>query len=432
MESMRIPGVALAVVQGDKVIYAKGYGAADATGRPVTPETPFILGSVSKSFTALAVMQLAGQGKVDLDAPVQRYVPAVPAPQAGITVRQLLNQVSGIPTAAGQAQLMGDESSTMEQVMAAEAGRSLSAVPGQTFQYSNYNYTLLGLVVENASGRKYEHYVEEQIFQPLGMRHSHTTQRAAAADGLAAGYRVWFGLPLQANLPYPQGSLPGGYLIASVEDMAHYLIAHLNAGRYGAATILSVQGMDELHRGVAPVPGGGRYAMGWFEEDLNGIPTLWHGGDVPNYHADMVLVPGEKLGIVMLSNRNTPGYSALLAKRVAADLTSVLVKGAAPRRTFTLTTFYVMVDVVSLLLIGWQVWNLLRLKRRTGPRWLRLTRGYLSAGIALLILVGMPLSGGVTWASMFRFHPDLTIVIAVACVLALVTGVGRLLPARAK
>lgn len=433
MDAMQIPGVALAVVRGDQIVYAKGYGRADSAGRPVDPGTPFVLGSLSKSFTAMAVLQLAEAGKIDLDAPLLRYLPAFRLAAADaaarITIRHLLNQTSGIPTTAGNAQLTGDEESSMAGVMESQAGLRLTAAPGERFQYSNYNYTLLGLAIQNVTGQTYEGYIREHIFSPLQMSHSHTDQAEARRDGLAEGHRLWFGFPAASALPYPRGSVSGGYLIATAEDMAHYLIAHLNGGRYAGTAVLSPQGINELHRPVAGTPGGGSYAMGWFAENLNGVPAVWHGGDTPNYHADMVLVPGEKLGIVMLTNRNTPAFSALFAKQVAADLTSMVVSGQAPARFFTLKVLYGLVDLAGLLIIWMQVRNLLRLRQQARPRWLRITRAVINIGVALLIGAGMPLSGGMTWQGMFLFHPDLSLLLAAGCCLSLVTGVGRLVRA---
>lgn len=124
-----------------------------------------------------------------------------------------------------------------------------------------------------------------------------------------------------------------------------------------------------------------------------------------------------------------PGYSALLAKRVAADLTSLVARGEAPARTFTVELFYGIVDALWLLILGLQARNLLRLKQQGRRRWLRFTRAALNIGIALLIGIGMPLSGGMTWDGMFLFHPDLALLLALTCSISLVTGVLRLLPA---
>lgn len=152
-QQYQIPGLAIAIVQGDQIIHAKGFGIADAEKRSVTPETPFILGSVSKSFTALAIVQLAEVGKVDSDAPVQQYLPwfkgADRQASGQITIRHLLNQVSGISSWTGVAQL--NDTDTSEEAIEKHV-RHLKSAPlsqpvGKKFQYSNANYTILGLIV---------------------------------------------------------------------------------------------------------------------------------------------------------------------------------------------------------------------------------------------------------------------------------------------
>ena len=213
---------------------------------PPTPQTPFFIGSLTKSITALAVMQLVEAGKVELDAPVQRYLPwfrvADPQASAQMTVRHLLNQTSGLPMLRGMAALADFDSrpDATERQVRALSTLKLTRPVGSKWEYSNLNYNILGLIVEAASGELYADYVQNHIFNPLEMSHSYTSKAVAKQNGLAVGHRYWFGLPFPApNLPIPPGSLPSGQLISSAEDMAHYLIAHLNGGRYGDVQILS-------------------------------------------------------------------------------------------------------------------------------------------------------------------------------------------------
>ena len=123
--------------------------------------------------------------------------------------------------------------------------------PASSVEYSNLNYNILGLIVEAASGESYADYIQDHIFTPLEMRHSYTAKEDAKQNGLAVGHRHWFSLPFPApDMPVPRGSLASGQLISCAEDMAHYLIAHLNGGRYADKQILSEAGIDLLHRGV--------------------------------------------------------------------------------------------------------------------------------------------------------------------------------------
>src|SRR5216684_1056487 len=228
-----------------------GLGKA-APSRPVTPQTPFILGSLSKSFTAMAIMQLVETGKVELDAPVQHYISwfrvANPAACSQITIRHLLTHTSGISKYVGRELLAGKGNQTMEQQVRHLATVALTKPVGTTFKYSNTNYLILGLVIQMVSGQPYEFYIQQHIFAPLQMQHSFTSEKEAQQDGMATGYRWWFGFPIPAHVSYLADALPAAFLISSAEDMAGYLIAYLNEGRYGEASVLSAAGIAELHR----------------------------------------------------------------------------------------------------------------------------------------------------------------------------------------
>jgi CubicO group peptidase (beta-lactamase class C family) len=160
MKVQRIPGLALGIVRDDRIAYVRGFGKADDSGRPVTPRTPFIIGSLSKSFTAMAIMQLVDAGKVELGAPVQRYLPwfrvADEDASRVITVRHLLNQTSGLSTKTGRSfQGNGDTSdAALERTVRKLRTVELTAPVGKKHQYSTINYSVLGLIVQAVSGRR--------------------------------------------------------------------------------------------------------------------------------------------------------------------------------------------------------------------------------------------------------------------------------------
>jgi CubicO group peptidase (beta-lactamase class C family) len=334
MHRLNIPGVSLAIVEGDKIVHLRGFGRARPGGEAPTPQTPFFIGSLTKSFTALAVMQLVEAGKIDLDAPVQRYLPwfRVADPQASeeMTARHLLNQTSGLPTLPGELALadFDDSPDATERQVRALSTLKITRPVGSKCEYSNLNYNILGLIVEAASGELYAGYIQNHIFNPLGMSHSYTSKAAAKQNGLAIGYRHWFGHPVPApNWPIPRGSLPSGWLISSAEDMAHYLIAHLNGGHFGGAQILSSANIDELHRGVKEyiVAGisGGFYGMGWFEVDMGQTKTFSHSGNVPDFSAFMALVPEQKRGVILLFNADPYGLPPI-TEEVGMGVTALL------------------------------------------------------------------------------------------------------------
>jgi CubicO group peptidase (beta-lactamase class C family) len=324
MESLRMPGIALAVVEGDRITHMRGFGRAHPEGDPPTPHTPFFIASLTKSFTALALMQLVEAGRIELDAPVERYLPrfsvADPAASAWMTVRHLLNQTSGLPNWAGEIpEADFDEGPGATERQARELSAFMpSRFPGVEFEYSNVNYNLLGLIIEAAAGEPYADYIQNHIFFPLGMHHSYTSPAVARQNGLATGHQYLFSVPFAAtDIPTPSGWLASGGLVSCAEDIARYLIAHLNGGRCGDARILSAAGIDELTRGQAAIGLAGlgpivrllagnvdlgQYGMGWFVDAIGNSKMVWHGGTFPHFGGYMALLPEQKKGIVLLFN----------------------------------------------------------------------------------------------------------------------------------
>ena len=328
MKELGIPGAALVIIQGDQIVHLKAFGVADASGRPVTPQTPFFTGSTGKSFTALAILQLVEAGKIKLDAPVQTYLPWFQVADADasemITVRQLLNQVSGLPQSIGQKQVAITDlsDSAIENNVRALAKVELIAPPGERYEYSNANYVTLGMIIQAVSGQSYETYIREHIFQPLDMQNSFTSKTEAQQDGLAVGYQKWFGVSVASpNLPFARGSLPAGYLNMSAEDFGHYLIAQLNDGSYEGVSVLSPAGISTLHHPGVQIPGSTDfYAMGWEVQHFQDLEVIRHNGASPGYTTDMFLVPEKDLAIAMVMNT----YSPMLGIRVSRVPSSVL------------------------------------------------------------------------------------------------------------
>jgi CubicO group peptidase (beta-lactamase class C family) len=400
MKDQRIPGLALGIVQGDQIVHLKGFGIADPSGRAVTPQTPFILGSTSKSFTGLAVMQLVEEGKIELDAPVQRYLPwfrvADEAASAQITVRHLLYQTSGLSTKTGRSfQGSGDTSdSALEGAVRKLSAAELTGPVGATHQYSTINYSVLGLIVQTVSGQSYEAYIQAHIFDLLEMQNSYTSQAEAQPQGLAAGYHYAFGMPMAVDLPHNRGLLPAGYLISSAEDMAHYLIAQLNDGNYKDAALLSPDGMLEMHSPA--VPSGATdtsYGMGWFVGPINGIPAVHHQGETFNFHSNMILLPESQWGIVVLINGENSMDLMFGTARIASianGVTSLLAgqqPPAPPANTSVRIVYGILIGLI-IVQVGGVIWSARKLLRG------RLTDGQVRVGRQIIL----PLILNLVWA----------------------------------
>jgi CubicO group peptidase (beta-lactamase class C family) len=378
METLKIPGLALAIVQGDQVAYARGYGQAGPDGRPVTPQTPFMIGSTGKSITALAIMQLVEAGQIELDAPVQAYLPwfraADPQASAQITVRHLLNQTSGFSTAIGRREEFASDlsDSAIENSVRRLADVELVHSPGTTFEYSNVNYNILGLMVQTVSGQSYESYVQEHIFDPLEMRHSFTSQDEAMQDGMATGYVTWFGIHLPKNIPFNRGSMPSGNQICSVEDMAHHLIAQLNDGRYGEVSVLSPEGVAAMHRPAVPTDTPGQsYGMAWYVGAIDGVPAVYHAGDNGNFATYLLMIPEEELGVAVMFNVN--GLTVIGGHKQIGEGVMAAIRGKQPQPYKThemlpkMIGSVVVPSAVSMLWVAWMVYRFVRRRKQGVP-----------------------------------------------------------------
>jgi CubicO group peptidase (beta-lactamase class C family) len=442
MDAQRIPGLSLAIVRDGQIVHMRGFGQADETGRAVSPQTPFVVGSVSKSVTALAIMQLVEAGKVELDAPVLRYIPwfrvADEEASAQITVRHLLNHTSGLSTKAGRSfQGNGDTTdSALEQAVRRLSTVELTEVVGEVHQYSTINYSVLGLIVQIVSDQSYEEYVQENIYDPLQMRTSYTSKADAEQHGLATGHRYWFGRPTVADEPYNRGLLPAGFLISSAEDMAHYVTAQLNQGSYDGVAVLSPSGTAALHRAAVPTAETGvSYGMGWLVGDVNGIPAVFHQGETFNYHANIVLIPRSNQGVVVLMNAENSQDLFFRGRMgtVAAGVASLL-EGQEPPPPPSSTNLFVVdaavFGVICLQAAG-MIGSAAGLRRRrvpTGRFGPKLSTGVALAGNlgwALLVLVLLPRQLGAPVLTLAHGLPDLAYALMASGVIALVWSVVR-------
>lgn len=224
IERLNIPGASLAIVKGDQVEYIQGYGVSNPDGEKMTSQTPIVLGSTTKSFTALAIMQLVEQGKIALEEPVQSYIPwfqiANEKASAKITIQHLLNHTSGLSTNDGQVSI-SQGNKTLKEHIKSLANTKLTYSVGEQYQYSNLNYNILGLVIEEVTNKSYKEYINEFIFKPLEMNNSYVNPKDDTNNSIATGYQTVFGLKVPTKQLIHEGTVSSGYLISSAEDMAN-------------------------------------------------------------------------------------------------------------------------------------------------------------------------------------------------------------------
>lgn len=386
MDTYKIPGMAIAIVRNGKVEYLNGYGIANPDGHPVTPDTPFLLASVSKSFTSLGVMQLVEDGKINLNDPVQKYLPWFDVKGEGdaeITVAHLVYQTSGFNEYQGnEMNLRPNTPDGLETGVRDLSRIKLNFEPGEGWGYSNINYSVLGLLIQEVSGQRYESYIEENIFTPLGMTHSYTSLEGARSGNASRGYYPIFGVPLalDQSMLYTTATLPAFGLWSSAEDMSRYLIAHLDEE---SAILLSHEGIKQLHTPGVEIEPGYSYAMGWFHApaafDPDFLQTLgttitpaddqqilWHEGDWKGYKSVALLLPGLDYGVVLLMNTNDPVIASVYGN-FAWDVTLIAHGGDAfyftPGEDFVVRYSRPIFSGLSLLLLGGLVWYLRQWKR---------------------------------------------------------------------
>ena len=301
-----IAGGAIVVVKDGDVLFAHGYGYADLKTRtPVSPETTlFRIGSVSKLFTWTAVMQLVEQHKLDLDRDINGYLDFKIPPRFGkpVTLRDLMTHTAGF------------EDTTRDLLPATPEGVNLGRYlkqhiparifpPGKVVAYSNYGAGLAGYIVQRVSGEPLGEYIQRHILAPLDMRHSTFTQPLPAnlAPLLAKGYvSASDGKPKPFELVNPA---PAGAMAASALDMANFMIAQLQSGRFGDAHILQPQTAALMHsQQYVAAPGLNGMDLGFYEENRNGQRIIGHGGDTIVFHSDLHLLLDANVGIFMAFN----------------------------------------------------------------------------------------------------------------------------------
>ncbi|MGE5774891.1 MAG: serine hydrolase domain-containing protein [Chloroflexota bacterium] len=308
MQENHVPGTVLTVVKDGAVFLSKGYGYADLETRtPVDPErTLFRPGSVSKLFIWTAVMQLAEQGRLDLDADINTYLDfAVPEAFSGpITLRHLLTHTSGFEEAnQGLVALQPEGMKPLGEYLATHIPARVFP-PGSVMAYSNYGASLTAYIVERVSGLSFDAYVEQNIFVPLGMDHSTFRQplpESLSAE-MASGYNFSNGAYQKGDFELIQ-SYPAGSASVTAADMARFMIAHLQNGTYAGQRILQEATSIQMRQSLfSHDPRVGGMAYGFFENTVSGQPMVWHGGDTVFFHTGLLLFPEQDLGLYISTN----------------------------------------------------------------------------------------------------------------------------------
>src|SRR2546423_6286110 len=312
-----VPGISVAVVRNGARVWSEGFGVADLENYSLaTPSTLYRLGSISKPITAVAVLQLWEQGKLDLDAPVQKYCPAFPQKDAPITTRQLLGHLGGIRHYRddGKGDVKGDvpedsarHFASMQESLQLFANDPLVAPPGSKFNYSTYGYTLVGCVLEGAASEKYVDYVRENVFGPASMYSTRPDDFFEVVQHRTRWYhRDKSGAVRNAGVLDSSYKIPGGGLISSADDMARFAVAMLN-GKLVKPSTRELMWSTQHTRDGEPTG----YGLGWVIDNKLGLRRIGHGGGQQGTSTFISLVPERGTGVIVLANMDNLDVGAL-------------------------------------------------------------------------------------------------------------------------
>ena len=299
MKERKIPGIALLVVQDNKVVLSKGYGFSNVELQvPVKPETVFQSGSMGKQFTAAAVMMLVEEGKIGLEDPLTKYFPEAPAAWKNVTVRQLLSHTGGFTDYPEKFDFRRDR--TENEILKAIQAVPLAYPPGTKWAYSNLGYATLGILIHRASGKFYGDFLQERVFGPLGMTTTRIISEEDIIPNRAAGYRLVKGqLKNQEWVSPTLNTTADGSLYFSILDLEKWDAA-LTQGK-----LLKKSSFDEMWT-IAKLkdgkPNSGNYGFGWFLENIHGHPIIEHEGAWQGFNTSINRYVKDKLTVVVLTN----------------------------------------------------------------------------------------------------------------------------------
>lgn len=309
MSATSTPGAAVAVIQGERVVFAHGFGVASLeTNEPVTPDTLFRIGSVTKMLTATALLTLVRQERLNLDDPLSKKDKRLDPKLGRLTLDQLLSQTSGLRDfPVGNSQDHGDEA--LDHFVEWLGTQDSALVPpGTAFSYSNSNYAVAGSLLTRATGKHYADAMDEILFKPLGMTRTTLRPTMAMTYPLAVGHAVVERVGLAVVRPLADDSRlwPAGYAFSSVNDLSRFIRAVLNGGRLEGRQALRSGVTEMLLSPHVPIPTNilrnGAYGYGFFLQDDRGLRRAEDAGELPGYGAEVRMFPERRVAVIVLTN----------------------------------------------------------------------------------------------------------------------------------
>ncbi|WP_088352170.1 serine hydrolase domain-containing protein [Bacillus cereus] len=308
IKKQNIPGAAVAIVHNKDVFFTKTWGITGESEKIITSKTPFAIGSISKSLTALAIVKLIEDKKIKLEDSVQQHLPWFKLKDSqissSITIQHLLTHTSGINTYEGL--LISDKQSKSSTALKENVMRlsnvKLTALPGEKYQYSNANYIVLGALIEEITNDTYSSYMEKNVFRLLNMNGAAASKETAYEKGYLTGYQSWFGIPRKSVVSYDNAGAPYGYITANLEDMIQFIM-FLN--RQEDTQFLKKENIDLYLSPLYNINSEKSYGFGLRTTSINESETMiWHSGSTPDARTEIFTLNKSGWGGVILTNKN--------------------------------------------------------------------------------------------------------------------------------
>ncbi|MGQ9801884.1 MAG: serine hydrolase [Candidatus Saccharicenans sp.] len=332
MSDLKVPGLALAVIKGKEVIFARGFGWRDVENKlPMTTDTLLAIGSASKAFTTFALARLADEGKMSWDQPVRAYIPwfklSDPVITERMTPRDLVTHRSGLPR--HDLVWYNNYQATREELVRRLAYLQFTADLRQKFQYNNLMFLTAGYLLEVLSDKTWEEAVGDLVLKPLQMTRTNFSVLDSQKDRDFAQPYLYRDGKIQ-KIPFRNitNMGPAGSINSSVQEMSNWVIVHLNSGKFGDQQLLNPASMEDLHLPHMPIEqtpatpylSPVSYAMGWFVDHYRGHRRVYHGGNIDGFSALVSMLPNDDYGFVILTNRNGTGLPELLVRTLTDKL----------------------------------------------------------------------------------------------------------------
>ncbi len=310
LKATQTPGALVAVVQDGTIVHAQAIGVANIeTSQPMSTDMVFPIASMTKMYTATTLMTFVEEGKVDLQAPIGKYIENLPPKLASVTVHQILSHTAGFRDDAGISNRAYDDSTIEEQVRA-YTDAIFFTEPGDVFSYANQGFNIAGLIIEKVSGRKYSQVVQERVWTPLGMAHSTYFLPMAVTypfsqthiGGRNGGPPVVI-RPMAASAPWPAGGM-----FSTLSDLARYATMFMNDGMLDGKQVIPAAVIKRLSTPNVPIHSqveGGQYCYGLETLDVRGAHIIEHGGTLAGSATDFVMAPAQHVAVIVFANRQS-------------------------------------------------------------------------------------------------------------------------------